>query len=226
MDGQWDQVYAGDVPPDFDQMRKREDRKERIKPFWDLLVKDKEPRTNKDTLIRLMHDLKEEGNTLFKEAHFDIAWMHYRNAIFVVKILETRFSHKVEKEFTSSLFSNRAFCCLKKDMYAQAVHDCESAITLYPKNIKAYYRQAQSLKHMKKYTQAYQTARMGDMIQSSSALKELIEELEPLVSSSISPRPVLWRCQPRKGQVQRQLPPLNPTVSGCQEPTSLSQRSI
>ena len=38
MDRPWDQVYAGDVPPDFDEMRKREDRKERIKPHWDLLV--------------------------------------------------------------------------------------------------------------------------------------------------------------------------------------------
>ena len=66
------------------------------------------------TLIRLMHDLKDEGNALFKEGQFDIAWMHYRNAIFVARILETRFYHSVDKEFLSSLFSNRAFCCLKK----------------------------------------------------------------------------------------------------------------
>ena len=38
MEPPWDQVYARDVPPDFDEMRKREDRKERIKPYWDLLV--------------------------------------------------------------------------------------------------------------------------------------------------------------------------------------------
>jgi len=64
--------------------------------------------------MKLMYDLKEEGNALFKETLYDIAWMHYRNAIFVVRILENRFYHTVEKEFTSSLFSNRAFCCLKK----------------------------------------------------------------------------------------------------------------
>jgi hypothetical protein len=67
-----------------------------------------------DAHLQLVHDLKEEGNALFKEGHYDIAWMHYRNAIFVVRILENRFYHKVEVEFTSSLFSNRAFCCLKK----------------------------------------------------------------------------------------------------------------
>ena len=38
MDPPWDQVYARDVPPDFDEMMKREDRKERIQPYWDLLV--------------------------------------------------------------------------------------------------------------------------------------------------------------------------------------------
>lgn len=65
-------------------------------------------------LLNLMHDLKEEGNALFKEEQYDIAWMHYRNAIFVVSILGNRFYCVVEKEFTSTLFSNRAFCCLKK----------------------------------------------------------------------------------------------------------------
>ena len=53
--------------------------------------------------MKLMYDLKEEGNALFKETLYDIAWMHYRNAIFVVRILENRFYHTVEKEFTSSL---------------------------------------------------------------------------------------------------------------------------
>jgi len=61
-----------------------------------------------------MQDLKDEGNIIFKEGHFDVAWMHYRNALFIARILETRFYHDVDKEFISTLFSNRAFCCLKK----------------------------------------------------------------------------------------------------------------
>ena len=65
-------------------------------------------------LLYLMQDLKDEGNTLFKELKYDVAWMHYRNALFIARILETRFYHEVEKEFISTLFSNRAFCCLKK----------------------------------------------------------------------------------------------------------------
>lgn len=115
METPWsEQVCPGDVPPDFEEMRKREDRKERIKPFWGLLVEDQEPKVNKQVLLLLMQDLKEEGNALFKEEDFGVAWMHYRNALFVARILEMRFYHDVDKEFISTLFSNRAQCCLKK----------------------------------------------------------------------------------------------------------------
>lgn len=37
MDPPWE-FCAQAVPPDFEEMIKREDRKERIKPFWDALV--------------------------------------------------------------------------------------------------------------------------------------------------------------------------------------------
>ncbi|KAJ8319502.1 hypothetical protein KUTeg_004593 [Tegillarca granosa] len=85
---------------------------------------DQEPKVNKFFIIRiycfqqtflyLMQDLKDEGNSLFKTGHYDVAWMHYRNALFIARILEMRFYHEVDKEFISTLFSNRAFCCLKK----------------------------------------------------------------------------------------------------------------
>jgi hypothetical protein len=67
-----------------------------------------------NALLHLMQDLKDEGNDLFKEGDFDNSWMHYRNALFIARILEVRFYHVVDKEFISTLFSNRAFCCLKK----------------------------------------------------------------------------------------------------------------
>lgn len=66
-----------------------------------------------------MQDLKDEGNDLFKEGDFDNSWMHYRNALFIARILELRFYHIVDKEFKSTLFSNRAFCCLKKVWWHQ-----------------------------------------------------------------------------------------------------------
>lgn len=39
MDPSWSNgVYAGDVPTDFDEVCKREDRRERISQYWDLLM--------------------------------------------------------------------------------------------------------------------------------------------------------------------------------------------
>lgn len=66
-----------------------------------------------------MQDLKDEGNDLFKEGDFDNSWMHYRNALFIARILELRFYHIIDEEFKSTLFSNRAFCCLKKVWWHQ-----------------------------------------------------------------------------------------------------------
>ncbi|KAL3877847.1 hypothetical protein ACJMK2_035491 [Sinanodonta woodiana] len=191
METPWsEQVCPGDVPPDFEEMRKREDRKERIKPYWALLVEDQEPKVNKQVLLLLMQDLKEEGNALFKEEDFGVAWMHYRNALFVARVLEMRFYHDVDKEFISTLFSNRAQCCLKKEMYQEAAQDCESAIQIFPTNLKAYYRQAVAYKHQKKYKEAIEVAKSGQKIQAVAVLKELIDELSPLVDDQQKQKPV------------------------------------
>ncbi|OWF53235.1 helicase with zinc finger domain 2-like [Mizuhopecten yessoensis] len=177
MDLPWsDGVYTSDVPRDFEEMRMREDRKERIGQYWNLLVADQEPKVSKQTLLMLMQDLKDEGNTVFKESHYDVAWMHYRNALFIGRILETRFYHDVDKEFVSTLFSNRAFCCLKKEMYNEAIHDCEKAIDIFSSNIKAYYRQVQALKAQNRTAEALKIAQQGHLKQ-PNIFRELIEEL-------------------------------------------------
>ncbi|XP_033763482.1 LOW QUALITY PROTEIN: helicase with zinc finger domain 2-like [Pecten maximus] len=177
MDLPWsDGVYTSDVPRDFEEMRMREERKERIGQYWNLLVADQEPKVSKQTLLMLMQDLKDEGNTVFKESHYDVAWMHYRNALFIGRILETRFYHDVDKEFVSTLFSNRAFCCLKKEMYNEAIHDCEKAIDIFSSNIKAYYRQVQALKAQNRTAEALKIAQQGHLKQ-PNIFRELIEEL-------------------------------------------------
>lgn len=177
MDLPWsDGVYTSDVPRDFEEMRMREERKERIGQYWNLLVADQEPKVSKQTLLMLMQDLKDEGNTVFKESHYDVAWMHYRNALFIGRILETRFYHDVDKEFVSTLFSNRAFCCLKKEMYNEAIHDCEKAIDIFSSNIKAYYRQVQALKAQNRIAEALKIAQQGHLKQ-PNIFREIIEEL-------------------------------------------------
>ncbi|XP_061191305.1 helicase with zinc finger domain 2-like [Saccostrea echinata] len=178
MDLPWsDGIYPSDVPRDFEEVRNREERKERISLYWESMVNDKEPKVHKNALLHLMQDLKDEGNDLFKEGDFDNSWMHYRNALFIARILEVRFYHTVDKEFMSTLFSNRAFCCLKKEMYIEAIHDCDSAIQIFPGNIKAYYRQVLALKAQKRLTDALQVAEKG-METKPGVFKEILEELK------------------------------------------------
>ena len=60
-----------------------------------------------------MKDLKEEGNALFKEKNYYQAGEHYTCGLIVAKMMESCHFVKVEKELLSTLFSNRAACCLK-----------------------------------------------------------------------------------------------------------------
>ncbi|XP_048248196.1 helicase with zinc finger domain 2-like isoform X1 [Haliotis rufescens] len=174
MDPSWSN---GGKPPD--ESIARDQRKARIQPFWEDLSDDKEPRTTKPALLQLMQDLKDEGNTLFKETMYDLAWMHYRNALFVARMLEMRFYYEVKKDFISTLFSNRALCCLKKELYEEAVADCDSAIRTQPTNLKAYYRKVQALKALQKYQDALQLARTGYAKQ-PAVFKDLLDELQVL----------------------------------------------
>ncbi|XP_046550029.1 LOW QUALITY PROTEIN: helicase with zinc finger domain 2-like [Haliotis rubra] len=174
MDPSWSN---GGKPPD--ESTARDQRKARIQPFWEDLSDDKEPRTTKPALLQLMQDLKDEGNTLFKETMYDLAWMHYRNALFVARMLEMRFYYEVKKDFISTLFSNRALCCLKKELFEEAVADCDSAIRTQPTNLKAYYRKVQALKALHKYQDALQLAQTGYAKQ-PTVFKDLLDELQVL----------------------------------------------
>ena len=60
-----------------------------------------------------MKDLKDEGNTLFKECHFKEAGLFYSYALVVAWQLERTFYHMVEREFVAVLYCNASLCSLK-----------------------------------------------------------------------------------------------------------------
>ena len=66
--------------------------------------------------------LKEKGNKLFSEHKFEEAIKMYTEAI--------------EEQETAVLYSNRAFCWLKLDMYGAALADAQKAIALDPNYAK------------------------------------------------------------------------------------------
>ena len=66
--------------------------------------------------------LKEKGNKLFSQKKYTEAIKQYIAAI--------------EEEETAVLYSNRAFCWLKLDMYGAALADAQKAIALDPNYAK------------------------------------------------------------------------------------------
>lgn len=74
---------------------------------------------------------KNEGNVFVKEKHF-------------LKAIE-KYTEAIDLDSTQSIyFSNRAFAHFKVDNFQSALNDCDEAIKLDPKNIKAYHRRALS----------------------------------------------------------------------------------
>eukprot|EP00009_Paramoeba_aestuarina_P002413 CAMPEP_0201508452 /NCGR_PEP_ID=MMETSP0161_2-20130828/1822_1 /ASSEMBLY_ACC=CAM_ASM_000251 /TAXON_ID=180227 /ORGANISM="Neoparamoeba aestuarina, Strain SoJaBio B1-5/56/2" /LENGTH=491 /DNA_ID=CAMNT_0047903127 /DNA_START=77 /DNA_END=1548 /DNA_ORIENTATION=- len=84
--------------------------------------------------------LKEKGNKLFSQHKFTDAIRVYTEAI--------------EQEETAVLYSNRAFCWLKVDMYGAAKLDADKAIALDPNYAKGYYRRATAKYSLAKYKSA------------------------------------------------------------------------
>lgn len=163
----------------------RQSRLLRIKPYLAALRKNEEPKAgNKPNLLMLMQDLKDEGNTLFKESKFQEAWEHYRFALFIARQLERTFYHSVEKEFLATLFCNAALCCLKTKNYEEALKDAENALRCQDNNIKAMYRKSVALKELGRYKDSLKQALRGKEIDTKNNFDELIEDLRILLGKT------------------------------------------
>ncbi|XP_076439727.1 3'-5' exoribonuclease HELZ2-like isoform X2 [Babylonia areolata] len=157
----------------------------RLKSFQKDLSAEREPRTDRGTLLQLIQDLKDEGNQLFKENHFDKAAIHYKNALFVAHTLEDRFYHEVEVEFMTTLYSNGSLSYLKLNKFQDALEYSENALRLQPDNLKARYRKAQALEGLKRYKEALKEAKEGVKLQ-PSAFKPFVAKLEEVLGANRS----------------------------------------
>ncbi|KAL8593292.1 hypothetical protein ACOMHN_009945 [Nucella lapillus] len=112
----------------------RKQRLYQMRPFLKYFSAEKEPRTDRGTLLQLIQDMRDEGNDLFKEGDkYEKAVTHYKNAIFVAHDLEDRFYHNVNLEFMATLYSNCSIALLRL-----------AAQKLQPDNPKAIYHRTNS----------------------------------------------------------------------------------
>jgi len=80
------------------------------------------------------------GNEAFKKGDFERASALYSRAINI--------GDKGDKQGMSTLYSNRAMSLLKLGHHSQAVNDCNEAIRLDPRNVKAFMRRASGLQSL------------------------------------------------------------------------------
>jgi len=120
--------------------------------------------------------LKRKGNEFF------VMKKNYNEAIkWYTKSLEVDVSAENKKEMDgerSKLFANRAECKLRVAKFAEALEDCNEALTLQPRYVKAAYRKAKCLDELGKTQEAVDTLRQSLKYQRKNETEKLLQILE------------------------------------------------
>ncbi|CEG36154.1 tetratricopeptide repeat-containing protein [Plasmopara halstedii] len=102
--------------------------------------------------MRMVVKNKDEGNELFRDGNFKHAAARYVKALtHASKFFDLSEGDKEEvNAIKLSLFLNLAQCYLKLESYSKAVANCNEALALESKNVKALYRRAMAYEKEKK----------------------------------------------------------------------------
>ncbi|XP_028327038.1 sperm-associated antigen 1 isoform X2 [Gouania willdenowi] len=118
--------------------------------------------------------LKQEGNDFVKKGQYQEALGKYTECL------------KLKPE-ECPIYTNRALCYLKLQMFAEAKHDCDEALKQEPTNKKAFYRRALANKGLKDYLAC--SSDLQEVLQLDPNVQEAEKELEEvtlLVRQSLS----------------------------------------
>jgi len=127
----------------------------------ELNVKDKE------LFVRVISDIKDAGNQLFKAGDFSAAKKKYLKAIRYSDFVLTRTNHTREEEHVlkqSCLIpthSNLSQTLIRLREFDEAVGQCDRVIQLEVGNIKAYFRKGVALKEKKMFEEAVDALERG-----------------------------------------------------------------
>ena len=116
------------------------------------------------------HELKESGNHLFLSEKYALAMELYSAAI---RLDATE----------PALLTNRAACHMELGQYAKVVMDCDAALLLDEKWLRAYERKAEALKRMQRFEEANAVSKMWERSQSLHETA-VIQSLQTIPKSS------------------------------------------
>lgn len=106
--------------------------------------------------IRAVYAAKEDGNKLFKEKNYELAYKVYERGVLIINgmyQLEDEDEDEMEK-VECLLDLNMALVSLKMDNWTEAINCCKMAIQIDKKSAKAYYRWSEALIGMGDYIEA------------------------------------------------------------------------
>lgn len=106
--------------------------------------------------MRLVNKNKEEGNELFAGGNFRMAMARYHKALtHCTKFFDLNQEDQEEvKTIQIALYNNLATCYSKVDNWDQVLRNCEEALKLNPKALKALFRRSQYYEFKKDYEKA------------------------------------------------------------------------
>ncbi|XP_077984970.1 peptidyl-prolyl cis-trans isomerase D-like isoform X2 [Glandiceps talaboti] len=116
---------------------------------------------NTEKIVEAAGNIKQIGNKIFKEQNYEKAKEKYLKAIGYIEAIEESSSGDLTAEEEEKLvgvllpmYNNVAACCVKLNLYQEALGNAEKALDIDPKNVKGYFRKAQALAGMRDFERA------------------------------------------------------------------------
>ncbi|XP_069557865.1 peptidyl-prolyl cis-trans isomerase D isoform X1 [Brachyistius frenatus] len=110
-----------------------------------------------DKVLSVAEDVKNIGNTLFKNQDWNAAVNKYSKALRYLEVSGEQVSEEAQQKLEPtalSCFLNTAACKLKLQLWQDAVDSCNEALELNQANTKALFRRAQAWQGLKEYSKA------------------------------------------------------------------------
>lgn len=110
-----------------------------------------------DKVLSVAEDVKNIGNSLFKNQDWKAAVNKYSKALRYLEVSREHLEEEVQQKLEPtalSCFLNTAACQLKMQLWQDALDSCNEAVELNEANTKALFRRAQAWQGLKEYSKA------------------------------------------------------------------------
>ncbi|XP_056393113.1 zinc finger CCCH domain-containing protein 7A [Hyla sarda] len=143
---------------------------------------------------KLVRNLFNEGNDLYREALKDEAINQYTEALSIATYAASE-EIAIKSETLEKLHVNRALCYIDTGFHEDALRDCEDVIRINEKNLRALYCKSKALFTLERYKEAYEAiAKCSIIAPKDESVVKLTRELA--VKLGLKIRKAYVRTQP------------------------------